>query len=107
MNKGPTWSQHKKVIDVSNDVYSTLPSGGTFDYFFVLFDGESGFVHLIEDSQNFDRDYRDYGKSVIGDVLGLFPSAWKNPQSDSEAKKRVDEFNKLYEPFNWTKELEK
>lgn len=109
--QGPTWSQHRKVIEVKENVYASLPADGVFDYFFVLFDGEQGYAHIIEDSSNFARDYKDYGKSVVGEVLGLTPDAWRDTRgqharfSDDE-NKRVVAFLKLYEPFDWTRTLD-
>ena len=109
--QGPTWAQHRKVIDVKESVYTSLPADGVFDYFFVLFDGEQGYAHIIEDSTNFARDYRDYGKSVVGEVLGLTPDAWRDVRGQharftDEENGRVVSFLKLYEPFDWTRALD-
>lgn len=80
-----------------------MPKG--FPYFFVEFALDDGFVHVIED---FDQFPRLFGKEVIGGMLELEPSNWLKPkkQGFELEKKRVLDFIPLWEKFDWTKQLD-
>ncbi|EPQ54755.1 hypothetical protein GLOTRDRAFT_77477 [Gloeophyllum trabeum ATCC 11539] len=118
------WSTHKKLID-----FSARPGGfrramvPNLPYFMVQFDhkGEKGFGHVIEgtseatdageDDGALDEGAKGGGEfpryfaaEIIGNLLDLEPRRWMKPRriDFSQNKRRVAEFRKNYDKYDWT-----
>ncbi|EIM85864.1 uncharacterized protein STEHIDRAFT_147469 [Stereum hirsutum FP-91666 SS1] len=116
------WSQHKKLIDFSSR------SGGfrrmmvpNLPYFMVQFDykGEKGYGHVIEGSNDalgeedepMDEGEKGGGEfpryfagEIIGNVLELEARRWRHPRRVDfrQNQRRVSEFKKRFDAFDWT-----
>lgn len=68
-----------------------------FYYFNVDFDGDGGFLHLIEDENRFSSYNNLFLKEVLGNFLQLSYFEIKNPikKEPNEIQKIVDEYKKL------------
>eukprot|EP01107_Rhizomastix_libera_P005377 TRINITY_DN1876_c0_g1_i1.p1 TRINITY_DN1876_c0_g1~~TRINITY_DN1876_c0_g1_i1.p1 ORF type:complete len:865 (-),score=329.37 TRINITY_DN1876_c0_g1_i1:50-2263(-) len=100
------WTQHSKVIETrGRGLLGSVPQGGTFSYFWVGFNGDEGFVHIIEDEKKFPHFF---GRSVIAGMQGLLPDVYLKPKRKTfeEERQSVLSFLKRYEQFDWTKELD-
>jgi hypothetical protein len=100
------WSQHKKLIDMTNrgGIKKCVPIG--FPYFSVEFgDGSISYAHVIEDEQKFDRNF---GRQIVAGMLQLDMEQWVRPQNDSPeiTKQRMKQFLQKWIPFDWTQQLE-
>ncbi|GAA5837692.1 hypothetical protein JCM11251_002297 [Rhodosporidiobolus azoricus] len=122
------WSQHKKLLTFTparpfrRSLVPNLP------YFAVQFDykGEKGYGHIIEgvdDAPDRDLDGEEnrgslgdkgggefphyFAQEIIGNLLSLPPKAWRKPRrlDRRDNTKRVEEFRKKYDKFDWTKAL--
>lgn len=98
------WSQHRKIIDTSKNpggfrrsMVKNLP------YFHVWFDPYKGYGHVIE-NEEFPTWF---GKEVIAGIMDLPPNLWRRPKAipTKENRRRIEEFNKKWEKYDWTKML--
>ncbi|XP_008391166.3 uncharacterized protein [Malus domestica] len=100
------WSQHnaKRLIDTSvKGLRGSIPKD--FPYFHVEFGLNKGFVHVIDDEQQFNSSL---GLNVIRGMLQL-------PEEDMYRRRRhetveaqkqaVKSFDQDWSPFDWTKQL--
>ncbi|XP_065855121.1 uncharacterized protein [Euphorbia lathyris] len=100
------WSQHnaKKLIDTSEKgLRGSIPKD--FPYFHVEFGLNKGFVHVIDDEQQFKSSF---GLNVIRGMLVLPEEDMyrRRTQESVEAQKQaVLNFARDWEPFDWTKQL--
>jgi hypothetical protein len=106
MDSESEWAQNKKVIETSGTkgIQRSIPKG--FPYFHVEFGSDSsGYAHAIEDEVKF---HREFGKEIVGGMLDLERNAWNRPRREDLAtqKQNVLQFLKLWEPFDWTSQLE-
>lgn len=77
-----------------------------FPYFFVEFGISEGQLHVIDDEESFDRDF---GRSVMAGILQMDAAAQHRgsaPEPPPVQQKLAGDFRKLFEPFDWTKQLE-
>ncbi|GFZ12098.1 CwfJ-like family protein [Actinidia rufa] len=101
------WSQHnsKKLIDTSEKgLRGSIPKD--FPYFHVEFGLNKGFVHVIDDEQQFKSNF---GLNVVRGMLKL-------PEEDSYGRRKQDSvesqnqavgsFSQNWGPFDWTKQLD-
>ncbi|KAG5560277.1 hypothetical protein RHGRI_003542 [Rhododendron griersonianum] len=101
------WSQHnsKKLIDTSvKGLRGSVPKD--FPYFHVEFGLNKGFVHVIDDEQQFKANF---GLNVIRGMLKLpEEDIYGRRKHDSEEtqKQAVSSFARDWAPFDWTKQLE-
>ncbi|KAK4750264.1 hypothetical protein SAY87_027713 [Trapa incisa] len=101
------WSQHnaKRLIDTSEKgLRASIPKD--FPYFHVEFGLSKGFVHVIDDEQQFKSSL---GLNVIRGMLQLpEEDMYRRRRGESvEAQRQaVTSFARDWEPFNWTKHLQ-
>ncbi|XP_068627900.1 CWF19-like protein 2 homolog [Battus philenor] len=91
------WSMNKKVIDLKGkNVRKGVPKG--LPYFWIDFGMDPGFAHVIEDQQLFPKTFAE---EIIGGILDLNHSLWKNPQKEygDVQRKKVLEFIQDWKPF--------
>ncbi|XP_038890070.1 CWF19-like protein 2 isoform X2 [Benincasa hispida] len=100
------WSQHnaKKLIDTSEKgLRGSIPEN--FPYFHVEFGLNKGFVHVIDDENNFKTSF---GLNVIRGMLQLAEEDMhrrRRYESVEVQKHAVANFLQDWEPFDWTKQL--
>ncbi|KAF7139278.1 hypothetical protein RHSIM_Rhsim07G0057600 [Rhododendron simsii] len=101
------WSQHnsKKLIDTSlKGLRGSVPKD--FPFFHVEFGLNKGYVHVIDDEQQFEANF---GLNVIRGMLKLpEEDIYGRRKHDSEEtqKQAVSSFARDWAPFDWTKQLE-
>ena len=101
------WSQHnsKKLIDTSEKgLRGSIPKD--FPYFHVEFGLNKGFVHVIDDEQQFKSNF---GINVVRGMLKLpeEDSYGSRKQDSVESQKQaVGSFAQDWGPFDWTKQLD-
>eukprot|EP00887_Chlorella_sp_A99_P005045 scaffold4.g5045.t1 len=102
----PDWSQHhaKRMIDTSaKGLRGTIPP--SFPYLHVEYGISSGFVHVIDDESEFDRNL---ARNVMIGLLDL-PQEDMHRRAKAESAaiqaKWAEEFRRQYEPFDWTRAL--
>lgn len=101
------WSQHnsKKLIRTSREKGLRRSIPKDFPYFHVEFGLDEGFVHVIDDEQNFNSGL---GLNVVRGMLQLpEEDMHRRRRHESEERQRlaVAAFAHDWEPFDWTKEL--
>lgn len=97
------WAQNKKLVDLSKKgLRNSIPRG--LPYFSVDFGLQGGFAHVVEDEKDFPVYF---GKEVVGGMLDSEPRLWLKQRHESfdEQKKKVLEFSKWWEPYDWTERL--
>jgi hypothetical protein len=101
------WAQHaaKRFIDTSQKgLRGAIPPN--FPYFNVEFGLGSGFVHVIDNVGEFDRDF---GRSVMIGLLRL-PEEDMHRRAKKESERLqvqwAEEFRSQFAEFDWTKELD-
>ncbi|KAL6006844.1 hypothetical protein ACLOJK_032340 [Asimina triloba] len=101
------WSQHnaKKLIDTSEKgLRASIPKD--FPYFHVEFGLNQGFVHVIDDETQFKSNL---GLNVIRGMLRLPEEDMYRRQKHESVetqKQAVAMFEREWEPFDWTKQLD-
>lgn len=100
------WSQHhaKRLIDTrQKGLRGSVPPN--FPYFYVQFGYTDGFVHVIDDEKKFDPNF---GRQIMIGLLKL-PAEEMHRRAKSEnasiQQQWVDDFQKQYEKYDWTKQL--
>jgi len=98
------WSQHKKIIDTRKKSFRrSVPKN--FSYFYVSFGMNGGFAHIIEDKNKISTHF---GLEIICGMLeksAQITLRAVRARKDIEFK-RVKEFLKSWEKFDWTKKLD-
>lgn len=97
------WAHNRKLIDTrQKGLKNSLPVG--LPYFFVDFNNEGGFAHVIEDSSLFPRYF---AKEVIGGLIDAEPRLWLKPRYESyeQRKQKALELTDMWKPYNWTETL--
>eukprot|EP00727_Mastigamoeba_balamuthi_P005807 m51a1_g1846 hypothetical protein (790) ;mRNA; f:583903-586342 len=95
MGSDTEWAQHKKLIDTrGRGLHRSIPKD--FPYFFVDFNGEGGFVHVVEDEGKFPHYF---GRSVVAGMLELGPESYLKPRRSSpqEEAQAVQRFARQWE----------
>lgn len=100
------WGQHdmKKVIPTSGNLRNAIPAN--FSYFHVEFGLDRGFVHVIDDDNNFPSSF---GVNVVRGMLRLPEETMRRHQrreAPENQKRAVTDFVREWEPFDWTRELD-
>ncbi|XP_065832740.1 CWF19-like protein 2 homolog isoform X2 [Oscarella lobularis] len=100
------WAQNKKLIDTrEKELRRSIPKG--LPYFSVEFGLGGGYAHVIEDDRTFPMNF---GQEIIGGLLELEePYLWRKPQRESrdEQKRKASQLKKLWDPYDWTKKLDR
>lgn len=97
------WAQNKKLIDTrQKGVKNSIPLG--LPYFYVDFNNEGGFAHVIEDPSLFPNYF---AKEVIGGLIDAEPRLWLKPQHEDieQQKKKKSKLKDMWIPYDWTKQL--
>lgn len=97
------WAQNRRLIDTrQKGLRSSVPLG--LPYFFVDFNNEGGFAHVIEDSSLFPHYF---AKEVIGGLIDANPVLWlKPPRENVESQRRKAlHLKEMWSPYDWTKKL--
>lgn len=105
MESESEWAQNKKLIDTrKKGLRGAVPKG--LPYFSVEFGLDGGFAHVIEDEELFPHYF---GKEILGGMLDLEPRRWRKPRRENfeEHKKKVLQFADWWEPFDWTKRIDR
>eukprot|EP00250_Pteridium_aquilinum_P011959 c20417_g1_i1 orf=100-2475(+) len=101
------WSQHnaKKLIDTSEKgLRGCIPKN--FPYFHVEFGLRAGYVHVIDNERDFKTDF---GRNVVIGMLKLPEEEMhrrRKQQSYDQQKKAAVDFQKAWDPYDWTKMLD-
>ncbi|KAL1373711.1 hypothetical protein pipiens_018499, partial [Culex pipiens pipiens] len=90
------WAMNKKLHNMQGlEIRRTVPKG--LPYFWVNFNLESGFAHVIEDQEEFPVTF---ASETIAGILGLDTRDWRKPGRENNPKQRVKEF------LGWWKEFD-
>lgn len=90
------WAMNKKLHNVQGmEIRRTVPKG--LPYFWVNFNLESGFAHVIEDQEVFPVTF---ATETIGGILGLETRDWRKPGRERNPQQRVKEFMQWWKEFD-------
>jgi len=102
------WSTHdaKKCLSTAppKGLRGTIPEN--FPYFHVEFNMKGGFVHVIDDETKWRHNF---GRSILIGLMNLpenLTDARQRPLAPDLLRLEMDAFLKLYDPMDWTKQLE-
>ena len=97
------WAQNKKLIDTrSKELRKVIPLG--LPYFFVDFNNQGGFAHVIEESSLFPHYF---AKEVIGGLIDAEPRLWLKSQFESREQQTLKtlKISEMWKPYDWTRRL--
>ncbi|XP_062561065.1 CWF19-like protein 2 [Armigeres subalbatus] len=90
------WAMNKKLHNIQGlEVRRTIPKG--LPYFWVSFNLENGFAHVIEDQECFPVTF---ASETIGGILGLETRDWRKPSRERNPQQRVKEFMQWWQEYN-------
>ena len=102
------WSTHdaKKCLSTAppKGLRGTIPE--KFPYFHVEFNMRGGFVHVIDDETKWKSNF---GRNILIGLLDLpehLTDARQRALAPALLREEMDAFLKLYDPVDWTKQLE-
>jgi len=102
------WSTHdaKKCLSTAppKGLRGTIPEN--FPYFHVEFNMRGGFVHVIDDETKWKSNF---GRNILIGLLDLpehLTDARQRALAPALLREEMDAFLKLYDPVDWTKQLE-
>ncbi|VDM56976.1 unnamed protein product [Angiostrongylus costaricensis] len=97
------YAHNKKLIEIK-DLRRQIPRN--FSYFAVDFGLNNGYAHVIENMQSFPSSF---AHEIIAGMLDLPPSKWrkKKAQTYSELKAKCDAMKAAWEPYDWTKRIDR
>lgn len=94
------WAQNRKLIDTRRKALKNcVPLG--LPYFFVDFNNEGGFAHVIEDSSLFPQYF---AKEVVGGLIDAEPRLWLKPPYENfeQQKRKTSKLTEMWKPYDWT-----
>jgi hypothetical protein len=97
------WSDNKKLIDTrQKGLKKSIPVG--LPYFYVDFNNEGGFAHVIEDSSLFPHYF---GKEVVGGLIDSEPRLWLKPPYETFEQQRSKALKvlRMWKPYDWTNKI--
>lgn len=97
------WAHNKKLLDTrQKGLRKCVPVG--LPYFFVDFNNEGGFAHVIEESSLFPHYF---AKEVIGGLIDAEPRLWLKPHNESfeQQREKALRIKDMWKPYNWTEKL--
>uniref|UniRef100_A0A182QRX0 CWF19-like protein 2 n=1 Tax=Anopheles farauti TaxID=69004 RepID=A0A182QRX0_9DIPT len=90
------WAMNKKLHNVEGfNVRRTIPKG--LPYFWVNFNMENGFAHVIEDQESFPVTF---ATETIAGILGLDTRDWRKPRKEMYPTQKVNEFKSWWREFD-------
>uniref|UniRef100_A0A182NC95 Cwf19-like C-terminal domain-containing protein n=1 Tax=Anopheles dirus TaxID=7168 RepID=A0A182NC95_9DIPT len=90
------WAMNKKLHNVDGfNVRRTIPKG--LPYFWVNFNMENGFAHVIEDQESFPVTF---ATETIAGILGLDTRDWRKPRKEMYPAQKVDEFKSWWREYD-------
>uniref|UniRef100_A0AAG5D1A3 CWF19-like protein 2 n=1 Tax=Anopheles atroparvus TaxID=41427 RepID=A0AAG5D1A3_ANOAO len=90
------WAMNKKLHNVEGfNVKRTVPKN--LPYFWVNFNMENGFAHVIEDQESFPVTF---ATETIAGTLGLDTRDWRKPRKETNPAQRVEEFKNWWREFD-------
>ncbi|CAI4230652.1 unnamed protein product [Auanema sp. JU1783] len=94
---------NKKLIQIK-DIRRQIPKG--FSYMAVDFGLSNGYAHVIEDAEQFPSTF---AHEIIAGMLDLPPNKWrkKEKQSFTDVKNKCDAMKLSWEPYDWTKKIQR
>lgn len=97
------WADNKKLIDTrQKGLKKSIPVG--LPYFFVDFNNEGGYAHIIEDSSLFPHYF---AKEVVGGLIDAEPWLWLKPHYENfeEQKTKALKVVDMWRPYDWTEKI--
>ncbi|XP_055596990.1 CWF19-like protein 2 homolog [Uranotaenia lowii] len=90
------WAMNKKLHPLRGlEIRKTVPKG--LPYFWVNFNLENGFAHVIEDQEDFPVTF---ASETIAGILGLETRDWRKPGREHNPRQRVQEFQRWWKEFD-------
>ncbi|XP_049540386.1 CWF19-like protein 2 homolog [Anopheles darlingi] len=90
------WAMNKKLHNVDGfNVRRIIPKG--LPYFWVNFNLENGFAHVIEDQEEFPVTF---ATETIAGILGLDTREWRKPRKEMNPAQKVAEFKRWWQEFD-------
>uniref|UniRef100_A0A182KJ75 CWF19-like protein 2 n=1 Tax=Anopheles christyi TaxID=43041 RepID=A0A182KJ75_9DIPT len=90
------WAMNKKLHNVDGfNVRRTVPKG--LPYFWVNFNMENGFAHVIEDQEAFPVTF---ATETIAGILGLDTRDWRKPRKEMNPAQKVEEFKRWWGEYD-------
>ncbi|VDO31665.1 unnamed protein product [Haemonchus placei] len=95
------YADNKKLIEIK-DLRRQIPKH--FSYFAVDFGLSNGYAHVIERNESFPSSFVH---EIIAGMMDLPPDKWrkKKLQSFKEVKAKCDSMKAAWEPYDWTKKI--
>lgn len=97
------WTNNRKLIDTRMKGFKkSIPNG--LPYFFVDFNNEGGFAHIIEEAPLFPHYF---AKEVIGGLIDVEPRLWLKPHYETFEQQKAKAFKvkDMWKPYDWTEQL--
>ncbi|VDM66103.1 unnamed protein product [Strongylus vulgaris] len=97
------YADNKKLIEIK-DLRRQIPKG--FSYFAVDFGLSNGFAHVIENNETFPSTF---AHEIIAGMLDLPANKWRHrkAQEFSVLKAKCDAMKAAWEPYDWTKKIDR
>lgn len=93
------WSVNKQLVSLRNkSLRSCIPKG--LDYFWVHFNMDTGFAHVIEDAARFPPNF---AQEIIGGMLHLDPNKWRRLQKENNIITKVKMFADWWSKYDCTR----
>ena len=97
------WTDNKKLIDTRlKGLKRSIPVG--LPYFFVDFNNEGGFAHIVEEASSFPHYF---AKEVIGGLIDAEPQLWLKPHYETfeQQKAKASKVIQMWKPYDWTEQI--
>lgn len=103
LTQADEWATNRKIIDTTTrgfrkSLVKNLP------YFHVWLGVDGGYGHVIESEDGFSLTF---GKEVVAGMLDLSSELWRKPRvkNHHEAESDLTAFRKIFDKYDWTKQL--
>ena len=104
LEAGEEWSQHRKLYETKGSVRGVVPPG--FSYFACGFGIHSGYATVIENQDDWPRDFgRDVLEGILEHPDAGIPLARRRKEPFDKMQQRVLAMTKAFAPFDWTTQL--
>jgi hypothetical protein len=105
------WTQHKKLIDTAARARDGLGKQAfrrsiakEMPYFHAWFEIDGGLGHIVEDSNRWPKGDL-FAREIIGGMLDVEPDVIKRQGRWTRVDKRLEDFQKRWRKFDWTRVL--
>ncbi|KJH49039.1 hypothetical protein DICVIV_04818 [Dictyocaulus viviparus] len=97
------YADNKKLIEIK-DLRRQIPKN--FSYLAVDFGLSNGYAHVIENVNSFPSTFFE---EIIAGMLDLSPEKWrkKKAQGFSVLRSKCDAMKTAWEPYDWTKRIDR